>query len=148
MSHPATVIAGHDGTSRGLDAIAHAQRIAADRDARVVAVHVIEPQMPFTGIDAHYQHQQRDRATNVLGPVREAYGSSVETRLVSATTAPAGLREAAEDEHAVVVVVGPSHHGPVGQVLYGDVARWLTTHCDCLVDVAPVGEHAAADERL
>jgi nucleotide-binding universal stress UspA family protein len=147
MPGPATVIAGHDGTHRGFDAIVHAQQVAAARDARVVVVHVIERQMPFTSRDPTYQHQQRDRVGAVFAPVREMFGQEIETRLVAAVSPAAGLRQSAEDERAVAVVVGPSHHGPVGHVLYGDVAHWLTRHCDCAVEVAPVGEHTELEAR-
>lgn len=141
MQGPPSVIAGHDGTTRGFDSIAHAQRIAVAEDARLLVVHVIEHQMPFTSLDPIYQHQQRDRIAAVFEPVRERFGSTVETRLVSAGSAPTGLRQVAEDENAIAVVVGPSHRGPVGHVLYGDVAHWLEGHCDCRVEVAPVGVH-------
>ena len=143
MPGPPTVIAGHDGSAHGFDAIAHAQRIAAAQDAHVVVVHVIEHQMPFTSRDPIYQHQQRDRVAKVFAPIHEIFGSEIETRVVSAASAPAGLRRAAEDERALAVVVGPSHHGRVGEVLYGDVAHWLMRRCDCPVEVAPVGAHAA-----
>jgi nucleotide-binding universal stress UspA family protein len=141
MPFPATVIAGHDGTPRGLDAVTYAERIAAAQGGRLVVVHVIEHEMPFTSKDPIHQHRQRDRVAAMFAPVRDRFGSKIETRLVSAESVRAGLRQSAEDEHAGTVVVGPSHHGPIGHVLYGDVAHWLTSHCDCTVEVAPVGEH-------
>jgi nucleotide-binding universal stress UspA family protein len=143
MEHPSTVIAGHDGSTRGLDAVAHAQRIADEQNARLVVVHVIEHEMPYWSTDAGHQHRLRQHVHKVFDPVRRELGLDVETRLVSALSTRAGLREAAEDERAQMVVVGPSHHGPVGHVLYGDVAHWLTRHCDCPVDVAPVGARGA-----
>lgn len=112
--------------------------------ARVVVVHVIESQMPFTSRDPAHQHHVRDRAAEVFEPVRGMFGSDVETRLVSAASTRVGLRDSAEDEDAIAVVVGPSHHGPIGHVLYGDVADRLSSRCECAVEVAPVGAHTAA----
>ena|SRR5687768_7094085 len=139
MTRPSTVIAGHDGTTRGRDAVAHASRIANAQNARLLVVHVIDHEMPYTSVDLAYQHQLRQHVHRVFDPIHDELGRGVETQVVSALSTRTGLREAAENVHAQLVVVGPSHHGPVGHVLYGDVAHWLTRHCDCAVEVAPVG---------
>ena len=139
MKRPTTVIAGHDGTTRGLDAVAHARRIADAQNARLLVVHVIDHEMPYTSTDLAHQHRLRHHVHRVFDPIRDELGRDIETQLVSALSTRAGLREAAEDAHAQLVVVGGSHHGPVGHVLYGDMAHWLTRHCDCPVEVAPVG---------
>jgi nucleotide-binding universal stress UspA family protein len=139
MKRPSTVIAGHDGTTRGLDAVAHASRIADGQDARLLVVHVIDHEMPYWSIDHAHQYRLREHAHRVFDPIHGELGRDVETQLVSALSTRAGLREAAEDAHAQLVVVGGSHHGPVGHVVYGDMAHWLTRHCDCPVEVAPVG---------
>jgi nucleotide-binding universal stress UspA family protein len=140
MKRPRTVIAGHDGTTRGLDAVAHAGRLADAQNARLLVVHVIDHEMPYTSTDHAHQQRLRHHMHKIFDPIH-GEGGHVETQLVSALSKRAGLREAAEDVHAEAVVVGASHHGPVGHVIYGDVAHWLTRHCDCPVEVAPVGAH-------
>jgi nucleotide-binding universal stress UspA family protein len=145
MSHQPTVIAGHDGTTRGLDAITHASRIAQERDARLVVVHVIAHQMPYSSTERDHQTDLRHHLEEVFGPVHAMLADTAETRMVDALSTPIGLRDAAEDEDAEMVVVGPSHHGAVGRVLYGDVANWLSRHCDCPVEVAPVGAHGTPE---
>ena len=139
MKRPSTVIAGHDGTTHGLDAVAHASRIAEAQNARLLVVHVIDHEMPYISTDHAHQQRLRQHVHRVFDPIHSEFGRDVETQLVSALSTRAGLREAAEDAHARLVVVGGSHHGPVGHVLYGDMAHWLTSNCDCPVEVAPVG---------
>ena len=139
MKRRSTVIAGHDGTTRGLDAVAHARRLADAQHARLLVVHVIDHEMPYTSTDLDHQHRLRGHVHRVFDPIHRELGRDIETQLVSALSTRAGLREAAEGAHAELVVVGASHHGPVGHVLYGDVAHWLTRHCDCPVEVAPLG---------
>lgn len=134
-----TVIAAHDGTPRGLDVVARGRRVADAADARLLVVHVIEKQMPYWSRDPDHQHQLRDELAHVFGPAREIAGTDMETRAIGARSVVEGLVGAVEDENAGVIVIGTTHHGPVGRVIYGNIASQVTAQCSCHVDVTPVG---------
>ncbi len=65
-------------------------------------------------------------------------GSDVKSCVVDGSPSR-GLQEAANELGAVAVVVGSTHHGPVGRVLAGDVASGLMHDTPCPVAVAPRG---------
>ena len=136
------LIAAHDGTPRGLEVVARARRIADSADARLVIVHVIDKQMPYTSRDPNHQHILREELAHVFEPARAVGGPEAETRAVGARSVIDGLLGAIDDESAGVIVVGSSHRGPLGHALYGDVAHQLQKRCDCYVDVVPVGAQA------
>ena len=69
MKCPPTVIAGHDGTTRGLDAVVHAWRIANAQNARLLVIHVIDHEMPYLSTDVAHQHRLRDRVHTVFDPI-------------------------------------------------------------------------------
>jgi nucleotide-binding universal stress UspA family protein len=62
---------------------------------------------------------------------------------LEASSPPArGLHDTAVSEGADLIVVGSSHHGPLGRVLLGSVGERLLSGAPCAVAVAPRG-HAA-----
>jgi len=134
-----TVIAAHDGREHGLDAVARAREIAEAADARLLVAHITEKQTPYWSVERDHQHILRDELARVFDPARAIGGPRLETRAIGASTVVSGLLSVIEEEGPGVVVVGASHRGPFGHVLYGDVARQLERHCDCHVEVAPVG---------
>ena len=93
----------------------------------------------------------RDRAASAL---KEAVGElagmrglgHVERRLEVSSSPSRGLHETAAATQADLVVVGSSHHGPVGRVLLGSVGERLLSGAPCAVAIAPRG-HAARDSR-
>ena len=140
-----TLIAAHDGSPRGLEVVARGREIAEAADARLLVVHVIDRQMPYWSRDPEHQHLLREELAHIFDPVREIGGPNVETRAVGARTVTEGLVAAVEDEGAGVIVIGTTHHGPVGRMLYGSIARQLMSRCDCHVDVTPVGAGDVAE---
>ena len=135
------LIAAHDGTARGLEIVARAREIAEKANARLVIVHVLDRQMPYSSRDSDRQHMLREELAHVFDPAREIAGPEAETRAVSARSVIEGLLGAIEDEQAGVIVVGSTHHGPLGHMLFGDVAAQLAKRSDCYVDVVHIGEH-------
>lgn len=135
------LIAAHDGTTRGLEVVARAHTIAEKADARLVIVHVLDRQMPYASRDPDQQHILREELAHVFDPARAVAGHEAETRAVSARSVIDGLLGAIEDEEAGVIVVGTTHHGRLGHMLYGDVAGQLAKRCNCYVDVVQIGAH-------
>ena len=134
-----TVIAAHDGREHGLDAVARAREIAEAADARLLVVHIMEKQTPYWSVEREHQHTLRDDLEHIFAPARALGGPKVETRAIGASSVAIGLLQVIEDEHPGVIVIGASHRGVFGHVLYGDIARQVERHCDCHVEVAPVG---------
>ena len=136
------LIAAHDGTARGLEVVARARKIADRANARLVIVHVLDRQMPYSSRDPDRQHILREELAHVFEPARAIAGPDAETRAISARSVIEGLLGAIDDEKAGVIVVGTTHHGPLGHMLFGDVAAQLAKRSDCYVDVVHIGEHA------
>jgi nucleotide-binding universal stress UspA family protein len=134
-----TVIAAHDGREHGLDAVARGREIAEAAGARLLVVHIMEKQTPYWSVEREHQHMLRDELEEIFAPARAIGGPLVETRAIGASTAVIGLLQVIEDEEPGVVVIGASHRGVFGHVLYGDIARQVERNCDCHVEVAPVG---------
>jgi nucleotide-binding universal stress UspA family protein len=115
-------LVGYDGTSSGRAAVRLAMSLAAERSARVVAVHVAD------GL-------QVDEARRLLDDLRgELYGA-IDTRVLTAPSVASGLHALAEEEDAALLVVGP-HRGPSGGRT-GSTARTLLNGAPCAVAVAP-----------
>ena len=94
----------------------------------------------------------RDRAASAL---KEAAGTAaaglpgagqVDRRLEVSSWPARGLHDRAVAERADLIVVGSSHHGPVGRVLLGSVGERLLSGAPCAVAIAPRG-HAARDSH-
>jgi len=93
----------------------------------------------------------RERAASAL---KEAAGElagmpgigHVERRLEASSSPARGLHDTAVSELADLIVVGSSHHGPVGRVLLGSVGERLLSGAPCAVAIAPHG-HAARESR-
>jgi nucleotide-binding universal stress UspA family protein len=94
---------------------------------------------------------QRERAASALkeaaAELADMPGVPRVERLLEASSSPArGLHEAALAQHADVVVVGSSHHGPLGRILLGSVAERLLSGAPSAVAVAPRG-HGLRESR-
>lgn len=141
-------VVGHDGTERGDDALALADRFAGLYDAQLLAVHVV-PMPPirdeFTG-PVLERHEQESGV--VLARVRERMTSKgPDPRTVFASSPAAGLQEVCAGEGASLVTVGPSHRGPIGRLLAGTTGDRLLSGSPCPVALAPRG-FATQEERL
>ena len=66
-------------------------------------------------------------------------GARVEQRLEVSSPPARGLHDTANCEHADLIVLGSSHHGPLGRVFPGSVAERLLNGAPCAVAVAPRG---------
>ncbi|MEA2276406.1 MAG: hypothetical protein QOC78_1366 [Solirubrobacteraceae bacterium] len=135
-----TIIAGVDGLSGGLDALALADllRRAGGGDVAAVTAYPVEP-MPSRAANPAYVAVIEDEARTVVE--RELAQSGIEARVVAMGDVSPGraLHEIAEREDADVIVVGSPHRGPMGRILLGDIAAGTLHGAPCAVAVAPQG---------
>jgi nucleotide-binding universal stress UspA family protein len=131
------VIVGYDGSPRSKDALALGRRLADVLGARLVLADVY-PLLPIGGdAAAVYEYIVRQDAEEVLR--RAEASDAVERRAVPSHSTARGLSRLAEEENAILIVVGSSRHGDAGRTEPGGVARQLLHGAPCAVAVAPVG---------
>jgi nucleotide-binding universal stress UspA family protein len=146
------VIAGVDGSERSRDAIVLARRIAAVLEAQLLAVYV----HPIDELAGSLALGAMPEARRILDEAAELAHAEVrevasemevdEVRLRTASSAAAGLHEAAVEEDAQVVVLGSSRRSGLDRVFPGATAARLLSGCPVAVAVAPVGYADRASE--
>lgn len=120
-----TIVVGTDGLSGGDDAAALARTLAG-AGTTVALVHVTP------------EESELGRARAVLHAARERFGGPCLTLLRTAVDTATGLRDAARDLHADLLVVGTPSPRPTGAPP-ADLSSILH-HAPCAVGVAPRGE--------
>jgi nucleotide-binding universal stress UspA family protein len=131
------VIVGHDGLAGGDDALALA-RVLAPGAELVLATAYAYGTLPSRAALLGYGDALRDDAERSLRSVRDA-ADLPDARIVTVpNTSPSrALHRLAEEEHADLLVIGSAHHGTLGRMLLGDVARATLHGAPCPVAVAP-----------
>ncbi len=138
----ATVVIGVDGSEPSFEALARAAAVVAATGARAVVVFVrhLPPLItsPSGGealavmadtLDA-LEEKARERASAIL------LGAGVDFAFESRVGDPAHeIIAVAHEQHASLVVVGASIHGPVASVVLSSVASHLLHHCDISVAI-------------
>jgi len=142
------ILVGYLPTEQGADARALGVDLAAACGAELLLVSVvaavwIEHFGEQTG-PAVVHSGERERAASALEEAAaELAGMTsvtrVERRLEASSSPARGLHDTAMSEHADLIVVGSSHHGPVGRVLLGSAAERLLNGAPCAVALAPRG---------
>jgi len=151
----ARILVGYVPTEQGADARALGVDLAAACSADLLLVSVvaavwIEHIGEQTG-PAVVHSGGRERAASALKEAAaELVGrpgmSHVERRLEASSSPARGLHDTAVSEQTDLIVVGSSHHGPLGRVLLGSVGERLLSGAPCAVAIAPRG-HAADELR-
>jgi nucleotide-binding universal stress UspA family protein len=151
----ARVLVGYVPTEQGADARALGVDLAAAWGADLLVVSVvaavwIEHIGEQTG-PAVVHSGERERAASALKEAAAELADvggigHVERRLEASSSPARGLHDTAVSEQADVIVVGSSHHGPLGRVLLGSVGERLLSGAPCAVAVAPRG-HATRESR-
>ena len=146
------ILAGYVATEQGADARALAVDVATACGAELMLVSVvtavwIENIGEQTG-PAVVHGGQRERAASALKEAAAELAGvpemgHVERRLEASSSPSRGLHDTAVSEHADLIVVGSSHHGPLGRVLLGSVGERLLTGAPCAVALAPRGYAAS-----
>lgn len=149
MNGPIVVGFGRDDAS--LDAVALAAALGRATGSGLTGVHVTEGEHRFTPYDSLSQADLRDDAADLrerfnravleFGPIR-----SFGFRSIAATNAPTGLQQAAADSHPLALVVGSTHRGGIGRVLFGGTAEVAVRGTPCAVTVASEGMRAGKVE--
>ncbi|HET8822707.1 MAG TPA: universal stress protein [Thermoleophilaceae bacterium] len=118
------IIAGHDGSEQGRDALALAEALRAP-DGVVIAAHVV----PCA-----------DNSEPALSEARDGQRPDwLEVRAVPGGPPARGLHDLSEQLASDLVVVGSSHHAVSGRVRAGRTAERLLHGSPCPVAVAPAG---------
>jgi nucleotide-binding universal stress UspA family protein len=136
------VIAGYDGRAHGLDALALGGAIAAARRAVMIAAHVSDPSRRFGEAERSGHRERMDQFRSIREGVASALTDAAGAVAVGVRSLPAlnparGLHDLAESERAATIVVGSSHHGPIGRVLVGSTGARLLVRAPCPIAVAP-----------
>jgi nucleotide-binding universal stress UspA family protein len=121
------------------DAVAVAVDLARLHDASVIVAGVyVVPSGPYARA---YEHAAREALRQELERLCDDVPADVPhtTVLHACSSAVRGLRELAESDRATAVVVGPTHRGPLGRIVHGDVTAGLLHGAPCAVAVAPRG---------
>jgi len=140
------IIVGFDGSAQAQDALALGRSLAQAIGARIVLADVyVHETVPLRGDPGYFERIMREEAEQVLA--QADVPDDAERRAVPAPSAPHGLHRLAEDEGALVLVVGSSHRGAIGRLEPGGVAQRLLHACPCSVAVAPAG-YAATERTL
>jgi nucleotide-binding universal stress UspA family protein len=139
-----TFIAAYDGSAASRAAVQFAVELAGTQDAEVSAVHVY-PRVPPAGmrgglLDPDLQASLRTAAREVMETLDV---DGVAHRVVLAGSPAQALHELAEQEHASLLALGVTHHGPVGRLVPGSVPSKLLHGAPCPVVVVPAGRVAA-----
>ncbi len=142
------IIVGLDGRPAAHDALELAAELCEQTGTGLIVAHVPASAHPFTPYDQHSQRQLRNRIHELrpeLAPYLERVppGRRRDVRAFHGLTAAAGLAELAGSERASLIIVGSTHHTPVGRLLLGSTASQLLLQAPCPVVVAPRGGHAA-----
>src|SRR5688572_20420915 len=144
------VIVGVDGTEASVDALALADVLGSSLGRPVLLAHV-HPFKQLSSLFApgEYERLVREVAETTFDQARQHLRSGREPRLrlVSDSSAAAGLHKLAEQEAAALVVIGSSHRSRIGRVIVGGTGERLLSGAPAPVAVAPAG-YASAGDRI
>jgi nucleotide-binding universal stress UspA family protein len=135
-----TIVVGVDGREGGRDALSLASRLALAAGGQVVAVRAVlfDHYVSRAGSQPYASLAENDAHRELESALAEA-GVPARTRVMGDTSPARALHRVAEEEHADLIVVGSTHHGPVGRVFVGDDAVGTMHASPVPVAVAPHG---------
>ena len=144
------IVAGWDGSERGRDALALAATLARTTGSRVIVAHAYYSPPEAYPLPADYANRLHAAADAMVeGIPRPALtGVSWEARGLPGQSPPRALHDLAEQAHAELVVLGSTHHGPIGRVVPGSVADRFLHGAPCPVAIAPRGYASTAPEPI
>jgi nucleotide-binding universal stress UspA family protein len=135
------VMVAHNGTDAADDGLALANDLARAASRGILIAYIVQEQPRARAMNPEYQRAMHGVTERVLHPARDRVQgvSKLEICAIAARSPARGLITLAEDEKPYALVLGSTHHGPVGQVLVGGVAESLLHGSTRPVAVAPRG---------
>ncbi len=137
------IVIGYDGTDQANDALHLGSALARGVGAKLIVASAIEfgpiQSGPFEIDPTGYNEARVQHYENVFKRASAELGGADFERRELQDTAAHGLTDLAESEAADLIVLGSTHHGPIGRVLAGTVAGGLLHGAPCAVMVAPRG---------
>ena len=138
------LVAGYDGHDPGRDAVALSLPLARVLGGSIVATHVSEGPHPFDSSRSDQRRALRERLGSMSEAARATLARAdmdlpVTVREVSSHSAARGLHDLASAEGARLIVLGSTHHGPLGRVAVGTTGARLLIKAPCPVAIAPKG---------
>jgi nucleotide-binding universal stress UspA family protein len=125
------------------DALALGTDLARATHAQLVLAGVaIAPLMAEREVFAKAQRAAMERELSLLVPE----DGDVSIAVTVSRSVTAGLHALAEQEDAAVLVMGPSHRGPVERIFQGDLTMSTLHGSPCPIAVAPSGYAERADD--
>lgn len=144
------VIVGYEGSRHAEDALKLGGLLAKATGTRLLIAYIYQEQPQWYGRDHDYQRGLRDEIQTLFERARGGLpeGISVDTESFPSSLPAQGLKDLARSERDALLVLGPTHHGPIGRVVIGSVGQQLLEEAPCSVTVAPRGFHRRDDEAL
>jgi nucleotide-binding universal stress UspA family protein len=139
------VVVGYDGTSEARDALALGRRLAALTGAQLILAAVLPVKEEAIGREGYEAALAEDSDRLFATVSDELAGLDVQTRVLGDEPPAEALQRLAEVERADAIVLGSTHHGPLGRLYPGSVAERLLHGGPCAVAVAPRGLASRAD---
>jgi nucleotide-binding universal stress UspA family protein len=132
------IVIGYNESDEARDALALGRELAEVTDASVLLVAAFPYDSTRIGVEAANEFLEADRR-RVFAGIEEELGVPAETRAVGDRSPARALHDVAEAEAASMLVVGSTHRGPIGRVLFGGVGERLLHGAPCPIAVAPRG---------
>ena len=141
------IITGFDTSAEAVDGLALARLLTDLVGGELVVARVFDGEIEHEEPDRRFQRKVRE----TIGETRRAVvaaipGVATDVMPVVDLRVSRGLHALAEAREAAFLVLGSTHHGPLGRLLLGSTAEGVINGAPCPVAVAPPG--FAADPVL
>ena len=145
------MLVGYDGRRASDDALTLGLQLAGMLSAKLVLVYAYDPETDSAveGVQAT-PDSAREAAEAVLRRAMRSlpYGVPADARAVARLPVANVLQELAEEEHAAMIVLGPTEFGRLSRLLVGSAAERLVQSAPCPVAVAPHDHRLGSARRI
>jgi nucleotide-binding universal stress UspA family protein len=141
------ILVGVDGSQTAAAALGWAGRLAGAVGAELVVSHVFEPRQAEVSPEK-YEELKDDAERRLDGWSEPLTVSGVPYRPLLLTGPPDRLLDAAEQEEADLVVVGPRGHGGFASLHVGSLAHHLAHHTTRPLAIVPAPGALASFDRI
>lgn len=139
------ILVGYDDSDQAKDALALGQQVATATGGELVVAGVFR----YDPIWGDYDGSLREWETEFARQIEAAAETvGAEAEATPSCSPGRGLHELAEELGADLILVGSSHHGPIGQSVAGSVGVSLLHGSPCAVGIAPSGYRDQAEHGI